>query len=346
MRVLDLPEANLAEALNAALESARCPVVARMDADDTCSPERFAVQVERLAREPSLAGVGCAYEVVDPAGRVLHTVRPPTEGGRLRWSLLLANCLAHGSMMLRREAVLRCETGSGRRGYDPSCVRAQDYELWLRLSRGEGLAAVPDVLYRHRLRSGEDPTRVTAEQARTGARAMMREWAALPGSGRRAEIEAALATGSTAGIGVEAAIEQVARILDEEGPTREGLMALLWARAILPQWPRRAMESSRRARLREVGAAMRAAGAARAWLWGAGDHTRWVLENSNDLGVLVAGIVDDAPKGDRFGLGVRGPEDLCAGEHVLISSDWHEEAIWAASESHRRRGVLVHRLYG
>src|SRR5256885_2207573 len=44
-RMLELPRANLASALNAALREARFDLVARMDADDTCRPERLARQV-------------------------------------------------------------------------------------------------------------------------------------------------------------------------------------------------------------------------------------------------------------------------------------------------------------
>jgi hypothetical protein len=103
------------------------------------------------------------------------------------------------------------------------------------------------------------------------------------------------------------------------------------------------MEVARRARVREVSARIRTLGAERVWLWGAGDHTRRVLETPEDLGMPVAGIVDDAPTDTPHR--IVAPCTLAPGDHVLISSDWNEDAIWRSSASHRARGVRVHRLY-
>jgi hypothetical protein len=102
---------------------------------------------------------------------------------------------------------------------------------------------------------------------------------------------------------------------------------------------------ARRARVREVCGALVREGVTALWLWGAGDHTRQVLEHPEDLGVPVRGIVDDSVRGERFGLTVCGPEALKPGEVVLLSSDWHEGAMWERSAGARGRGVRVVRLY-
>jgi hypothetical protein len=338
VRTLELPEANLAGALNIALEAARAPLVARMDADDLCPPERLALQAARMRAEHSLVALGCAWEVVAPDLTVLATVRPPTDPRQARWRLLLGNPFAHGSMMLRREAILAAG------GYDTACTRAQDYELWLRLSRRADLAALPQVLYQHRSRTPQDHSGSTPEQAGIAARAMLEAWRGLPPDDD-ADVAPALAAALERGDRPGGAIGDLEAML-ADGPTRAALLAWLHAQWANPPAPRRAIEVCRLARLRELGTRLRADGVGQVWLWGAGDHSRWVLDHAPELGVPVAGIVDDALDGqERFGMAVRCPDAIAPGQTVLLSSDWHEGAMWESSAPHRARGVRVLRFY-
>jgi hypothetical protein len=337
IRVMTLPEPNLAAALNLAFEAAEFPLVARMDADDTCPPGRLKLQAEYLARHPEVAGVGCAWELAEPDGRVLTVVRPPTDPARLRWRLLLGNVLAHGSMMLHRDAVRRAG------GYDTACARAQDYDLWLRLAGS--LAALPDVLYRHRARFPGDPGRSTAEQAAVAAPRMLAAWRCLA-MGHATNLDSALASALERGEDPARAVACIERELDSTGPTADALLAWLWTHWNTPPAPRRAAELCRRARVREIGARLRALGVPSIHLWGAGDHTRRMLQHPADLGVPIVGLVDDALAGqERFGRVVRHPADLRPSDHVLISTDWHEDDVWASSAPHRARGIRVFRLY-
>ena len=81
-------------------------------------------------------------------------------------------------------------------------------------------------------------------------------------------------------------------------------------------------------------------------MWGAGDHTRWLLDHVDELNLDIAGIVDDNLAGRRrFAYDVEPPSTLAPGDIAIISSDWHEKAIWEASAPTRARGVRVERLY-
>ncbi|CAM9603134.1 unnamed protein product [Ectocarpus sp. 12 AP-2014] len=62
-----------------------------------------------------------------PAAGVQRIARHPTDRALLAWSLLFGCCVAHPSVMLRRDRVM--EAG----GYDPATEPAEDYDLWLRL---------------------------------------------------------------------------------------------------------------------------------------------------------------------------------------------------------------------
>ncbi|MCA9289227.1 MAG: glycosyltransferase [Phycisphaerales bacterium] len=341
VRTLWREEPGLAGALNAGLREAATDVVARMDADDACGPDRLRVQADALAAAPELAGVGCAWRVVGPDGADRGTMRPPTDPRRLRWMLRLGNRFAHGSMMLRCARVL--EAG----GYDELLPKAQDYDLWLRLTRdGPALGAVGDVLYTYHESQGEGVGASSTPQASAASAALLASWGDLPpvGDQQRRALEAAIAGAMSTenGGGVAEAIEVE---LDRQ-PTRESLVAWLWARDRFPPMPRRAIEIARRARLREVGRLMHERGVSEVWLWGAGRHGAWVLEHAPDLGLRIAGFVDDRAAGQtRSGHAVAPADSLAPGAHALLCSDWHEDAMWEQSASARARGITTWRLY-
>jgi glycosyltransferase involved in cell wall biosynthesis len=131
--------------LNRALELARAPLLARMDADDVALPERLARQAERMAAGDA-AAVGCRVryfpeeQVLAGARRYeawLNSLLTPEEHDR---DLFVECPLAHPTMLLRADAV-REAGGYRARGW------AEDYDLLLRLwERGHRMAKVPEVL--------------------------------------------------------------------------------------------------------------------------------------------------------------------------------------------------------
>lgn len=351
VRMLELPEANLAAALNLALEHARFDLVARMDADDLCDVNRLEKQASHMTAHPSLAALGCAWELISFDGRTITVVRPPTTPEHLRWRLLLGNYLAHGSMMLRRQAIL--DAG----GYNTACTRSQDYELWLRLawSGKYDLACLPDVLYQYRTRYPGDPGRSTPQQAEIAAPVMLAAWqrlASMPET-QSTDLARALASAISREAGPSGSTAALEELL-ARSPSKEALLAWLWAQWHHPPMHRRAAEICRLSRLREIGAELKTSGAKGIYLWGAGDHTRWILEHRDALDIDILGLIDDniASSADtpsnppcRFDLPVQPPAALNAGDCVLISSDWYEDQIWLSSEPHRTRGVQVRRMY-
>ena len=204
-RVIEEPTAHLAAALNLALREARGELVARMDADDACTPDRIARQVAFLADHPNIAAVGCGYDVVTPSGQRVFTVRPPTHAAEARWKLLLGNVFAHGSMLLRRSAILAVG------GYAERCEKAQDYELWLRLLRTHDLVALPDVLYTHTVRDAADASRSTSEQSDVAAHAMLDAWYALPSAKDHARLKSAMVAAMSKGEDPDLAIARIER---------------------------------------------------------------------------------------------------------------------------------------
>lgn len=341
-RVVEIEQAGLARALNVGLREAKHEFVARMDADDECHVRRVERQLAAMAVRPEVAALGTAYSVVGRGGERLGVVTPPSDPSEARWRLLVSNPFAHGSMMLRRSAVLAVG------GYDESFERAQDYELWVRLSsRGgrSGVSALPEVLY---TLTRPDEVRAfgsTELQGVYAAKVLERAWGSLERG------EAGAIAGALASMAERGDVEPGRRAIEDRmragGPTLTDLLAWLWGSWTSPGSHVRAFDVARAARVREVGRALGEAGVSGVWLWGAGRHTDWLLTQADELSVPIIGIVDDALAGqERFGLAVQSPTAMAEGEHVLLSSDWHEEAMWSRSGPVRASGVTVWRLYG
>jgi hypothetical protein len=344
VRILERPRPGLAAALNFAMREARADLVARMDGDDWSSPDRIAVQVAAMARDPMLSAVGGAYAVVDAeTGEEIERIHPPMRPEEVRWRLVVGNTQAHGSMVVRRDAVV----GAG--GYDETIERGQDYDLWVRMTRrGMRIGNVPEVVYRHRMPGARRGVGAgDAAQAGAVGRVLLGAWGSLPATTRGDAIEAALARVVAGGMGVGAGMREIEAVLSAEGPTREGMMAWGWCRdrMAMAQWP--AIEAGREAVIREVGERLREAGVDRVWLWGAGGHTRWMLGRRGVLGVVIAGVVDDARVGERIEeFAVVSSATLRPGAQVVLSSDTAEDVLWRGSAAARARGVRVWRVYG
>ncbi|MCC5786761.1 MAG: glycosyltransferase [Phycisphaerales bacterium] len=348
IRVLFRDAPGLSGALNLALRSTDAEFVARMDDDDLCEPHRLHTQLRWMRAHPDLAAVGCAWRVLGPnskpdskpESKPIAIVRPPTDPNPLHARLLQGNCLAHGSMLLRRQSVL--DAG----GYDETLDKAQDLDLWLRLAKTGRIGAVPDILYTHFLREENTALSTSREQAHAAATVLARAWASLP----RTKTDDAEPIDAVAEVlertDDPASRDGIDRLIRERGPTLGAMVASLWASARVPPMTARAVEACRRSRLREVGAELRNAGAASVILWGAGSHAEWILDHASDLGLPINGLIDDQATGELRGLAITRPEAAEPGAFVLIASDSFEDQIWERSLPHRTRGVRVFRLYG
>ena len=166
--VLDRPNGGIVVALNAGLAACRGELIARMDGDDVTVPNRLALQVEAMDRDPSLAAVGGQAVLTDAAGRVTGRVDYPLDHGEIdAFSIERGSCgMLHPTTMFRT-SVLR-EVG----GYRDAYRYAEDLDLYLRLAERHRLANLAQVLLRWRRHDDSVCTRLTAWQARSGEAAI------------------------------------------------------------------------------------------------------------------------------------------------------------------------------
>jgi hypothetical protein len=165
LRLVRTPPRGLVPALQLALEAARSPLVARMDADDVAHRERLARQVERLERDASVDVLSCRVEV-PPGGphgsRGMRAYVEWTNGlvdhDAIVRERFVESPLVHPSVALRTGALRAL--GGWRQGPFP-----EDYELWLRaIDAGRRFARLPEVLLRWR----DTPSRLTRSDPRYG----------------------------------------------------------------------------------------------------------------------------------------------------------------------------------
>nr|PZN76961.1 MAG: glycosyl transferase [Pseudomonadota bacterium] len=136
--------------LNLGIEHARGSYIARMDADDIAHPERLEIQRRYLDEHPDVAAVGSWYEHIDEQGRRRGMPAPlPLTPEAVRRRLPFESCLPHPTVMARKSALLAVG------GYAYGLF-AEDWDLWLRLSRaGYRLANIDQVLLSYRIHSNQ-----------------------------------------------------------------------------------------------------------------------------------------------------------------------------------------------
>jgi glycosyltransferase involved in cell wall biosynthesis len=112
--------------LNIGLQNARETYIARTDAGDISTPERFRQQVQYLENHPHVDILGTAAFQYDMAGNLCGNVFMPNRPSTILQRIFFACPVVHVSVMMRRDRIL--ELG----GYDESYRILADYGLWAR----------------------------------------------------------------------------------------------------------------------------------------------------------------------------------------------------------------------
>ncbi|MGI9148515.1 MAG: glycosyltransferase family 2 protein [Chloroflexota bacterium] len=134
----------LTATLNQGLQIASGHLVARMDQDDEALPDRLACQLEFMQLHLDVLVAGSAVFHMGARPKFDRLVTPPTAANELREALQRYNCMYHPSVIMRRDAIVQMG------GYRSEFKNAEDYDLWLRVSRRGGIVNMPTPLLRYR----------------------------------------------------------------------------------------------------------------------------------------------------------------------------------------------------
>lgn len=168
----------LVVSLNQLVAQARAPLIARMDADDICAPDRFARQMAFLAANPGHGVIGsdCARIGPDGAELALPFIPRPLTHEDILANLESGPLMLHNAVIYERDAVLAVG------GYRPAFAHAEDYDLWLRLSQVTKLANLPEKLVSYRIYPGQVSDRHIIAQAVNAAMAWLCHAARIAGA--------------------------------------------------------------------------------------------------------------------------------------------------------------------
>ena len=145
IRIFSIPHSGIAKALNFGIKMTKATVIARMDADDECLPERLKTQYSYLTSNPEVGLVSCQVKhmgVSDQEGYKHYVDWTNSLIGKKE--IYLARFqdapLAHPSVMFRKSIFSKFG------GYNETGI-PEDFELWLRwLQSGVRMVKLPEIL--------------------------------------------------------------------------------------------------------------------------------------------------------------------------------------------------------
>lgn len=150
MRLIESAHRGQIGTLNHAIEQCRGELLARLDHDDDCLPERIARQVAYMDAHPDVVAIGSATRRIDEHGAVHGEARTRASAVRSDPSTMPPTLVfLMGPTLMARASAMRAIGG-----YRPQFRAAEDRDISWRLAAHGRTAHVPEVLVAHRDHSG------------------------------------------------------------------------------------------------------------------------------------------------------------------------------------------------
>lgn len=140
----------LGNALRLGVENAKYDIIARMDSDDICLPDRFEKQLAFMEAHPDCDIVGGQMtEFIDSPDNIVGRREVPLTNEEI-YEFMKSRCaLNHVTVMFRKEAVMKA-------GNYQDWFWNEDYYLWVRMMMaGCKFANIPDVAVNVRSGAGQ-----------------------------------------------------------------------------------------------------------------------------------------------------------------------------------------------
>jgi glycosyltransferase involved in cell wall biosynthesis len=146
IRLLSNSNPGIVGALNLGLSEASNKWIARVDVDDIYEISR--IDEQRVRINSNVIGIFSDYDFFSENFPYLGTIPSAIDSDAVAVSLISSQRTAHPSILFNKESVL--DVG----GYQQEDFPAEDFSLWLRMSRVGKLISIPKVLLHYRLSAG------------------------------------------------------------------------------------------------------------------------------------------------------------------------------------------------
>ncbi len=161
----------LVYSLNKGVKLARGRFIARQDADDISMPTRFEKLVSAITANDRMGLVGTFFTYIDEkTSQPSITITSVTKHLDLRRSFYITNPFAHGSTLIRKDAIVNAG------GYSDKYGPTEDVELWRRLAENWELGIVPEPLYWYRINPNGISHKKQSSQHKFAAKIIAEQW--------------------------------------------------------------------------------------------------------------------------------------------------------------------------
>jgi glycosyltransferase involved in cell wall biosynthesis len=148
IRVLKGHHGGVSKAANMAMEAAKYPWVARMDADDIAMPHRLERQIEAIQSQPEVILWGAYARQINVDGKQIGFVEHgPTTLAAFEETRRTGNPV----FILNPTTIFRKEIALQLGGFDPNLQAASDEELWSRMRDHGPMLTLPEHLISYRI---------------------------------------------------------------------------------------------------------------------------------------------------------------------------------------------------
>jgi glycosyltransferase involved in cell wall biosynthesis len=155
IRVIDQPNKGLITTLNEGMAIAKGDIIARMDADDVCLPERLEHQMDFLHKHTEYVLVGSEASVMDKEGNYLYELEPVGFTHEEIAVNINNKCpFIHPAVTFYKDAVLKVG------GYPKDALTFEDHLLWKELLSTGKVCNLREVLIKVRF----NPESVTIDE--------------------------------------------------------------------------------------------------------------------------------------------------------------------------------------
>ncbi|RZK39287.1 MAG: glycosyltransferase family 2 protein [Pedobacter sp.] len=144
--------------LNEGIQLAKGKYIARVDADDLYHKDKLKLQVEFLEKNPDYGLCGTWYKTFDAAGTI-QNIQLPTCNDDIKIQLLSNNPFGHPTVIIRKEILLNFNLK-----YNHSLIPAEDYKLWVEISRKTKMVNLNQYLTYYRLHENQISNRKNSIQ--------------------------------------------------------------------------------------------------------------------------------------------------------------------------------------